>query len=412
MRLKTCRTPAVLPVAPGGPLYPYIEPFAESLLERGYSAATAKHKIQLLRKLDQWLDRRRIGIEQLGEDTTESFLGYIRGRGRNQHADPSTVRYLLGDLREAGVIPSPVVKHDVSPIYRTQTRFAEYLVDERGLSQSTVRHYTSELDGFLWWCFPSGAISLRDLSSADITQWVLHRARTVSPHSAQCTRTGLRSFLQFLHQRGEIAMNLAASIPPVANWTLALLPKYLTPADIELVLNTCKTDSAQGRRDLAVLLLLARLGLRAGEVVGLRLQDIDWNAGELTTRGKGGREDRLPIPVNVGKALATYLRHSRPSCVSQRVFLRLCAPHQGFAGSSIVTVIFQRALKCAGLNSSYRGAHLLRHSLDTRMLRGGASLAEIGGILRHRLPKTTAIYTKVDLAALRALAQPWLGGES
>ena len=188
---------------------------------------------------------------------------------------------------------------------------------------------------------------------------------------------------------------------------LASLPTYLSAAQVQKVLDGCDRATAMGRRDYAILLLLARLGLRAAEVVHMMLEDIDWDAGELVIRGKSRREDRLPLPEDVGKALAEYLRDGRPRCSSRRVFIRLSAPHQGFSSSVAICDVVRRALSRAGLNPAFKGAHLLRHSLATRMLRGGASMAEIGQILRHRLASTTEIYAKVDLTALRALAEPW-----
>jgi site-specific recombinase XerD len=204
-------------------------------------------------------------------------------------------------------------------------------------------------------------------------------------------------------------MDLAAVVPTVANHRFSGLPKFLTPDEIERLLHVCDLGTVAGRRDYAILLLLARLGLRAGEVVHMTLEDIDWDAGELVIRGKSRRENRLPLPVDVGKAFAQYLRHGRPRCCSRRVFIRLSAPHQGFSSSVAVCDVVRRALARAGLNPAFKGAHLLRHSLATRMLRAGASMGEIGQILRHRLANTTEIYAKVDLTALRALAEPWPG---
>jgi integrase len=190
------------------------------------------------------------------------------------------------------------------------------------------------------------------------------------------------------------------------------LPKYLPAQEVELLLESCDPKSLVQQRDHAILLLLARLGLRAGEIVQMTLEDIDWETGELTVRGKGGRADRLPMDREVGQALARYLRYGRPRCSSRRVFIRWHAPHRGLAGSAAIDAVVRRALKRAGLNPRLKGAHLLRHSLATRMIGRGASLSEIGQILRHQLPKTTALYAKVDLQALRALAQPWPGGEA
>ena len=188
------------------------------------------------------------------------------------------------------------------------------------------------------------------------------------------------------------------------------LPKSLEPDHVERLLEACPQDTPVGQRDYAILLLLARLGLRAGEVVHLELDDIDWEKGEISVRGKSIRHDRLPIPQDVGEALAKYLRYGRPRSPSRRVFIRMKAPRQGFAGSPAICDVVRRALDRAGLSPTRKGSHLLRHGLATRMLRGGASLAEIGEILRHQRPSTTEIYAKVDVAALRALALPWKGG--
>jgi site-specific recombinase XerD len=220
----------------------------------------------------------------------------------------------------------------------------------------------------------------------------------------------LRSFFRFLQQRGYISTDLARSIPAIARWSNAELPKFLSPQEVERLLQTCKGDDCTGQRNRAMLLLLARLGLRAGEIARMTLDDIDWEAGELTVNGKGGRQDRLPLPKDVGRSLARYLRQARPRCSSRRMFIRLHAPHLGLAGPATVDYVVGKALQSAGLSPKLRGAHLLRHSLATRMLRSGASLREIGEILRHQLPKTTAIYAKVEIAALRTITQAWPGG--
>ena len=233
----------------------------------------------------------------------------------------------------------------------------------------------------------------------------------MSLRRAQLITTALRSFFRFLYERGEIPTDLAASVLTVANWRLSDLPKFLEPEHVECLLGSCNRSAPTGRRDYAVLLLLARLGLRAGEVVHMTLDDIDWENGEITVRGKSLRHDRLPIPKDVGEALAGYLCH-RPRCSSRKVFLRIKAPRQGFVASSAIGDIVRRALVRAGLHPARKGCHLLRHTLAIKMLRGGASLAEIGEILRNELPRTTEIYTKVDVAALRALALPLKGGRA
>jgi site-specific recombinase XerD len=222
--------------------------------------------------------------------------------------------------------------------------------------------------------------------------------------------TALRSFFRYLLHRGAIATDLAGCVPAVPNWSLSTLPRFLPAAAVEKLLKCCDRKTAVGRRNHSILLLLARLGVRAGEVIKLSLDDIDWTSGQITIHGKGGRSAQLPLPADVGTALAAYLRRDRPSSASRRVFLRHRAPLTGFGNPSTLSSIVRRALKHAGIESAHTGAHVLRHSLATSMLRQGGSLDEIGELLRHQSPNTTAIYAKVDVAALQTLALPWPGG--
>jgi len=223
--------------------------------------------------------------------------------------------------------------------------------------------------------------------------------------------TAFRSFFRYLFQKGELQANLAAAVPTVADWRLSTVPKYLAPEEVKRMLEACNRRTASGRRDYAILLLLARLGLRAGEVVALQLDHIKWRAGEILVRGKGLFHDRMPLPSDVGKALASYLRRDRPACQTRRVFVCMKAPRRGFANPSTLTTIVRRALARADLHPTFKGAHLLRFSLATSMLRSGATMGEIGEVLRHRIPNTTEIYAKVDFDGLRSLAHPWpIGG--
>lgn len=262
---------------------------------------------------------------------------------------------------------------------------------------------------FLETRFRAGKICLKRVRGDDVAAFVVRDAAS-SPRRAQRTGGALRSFLGFLTQTGRTAVNLALSVPAVATWRLAELPQFLEPEQVEKLLGCCDRDTPMGRRDYAVLLLLARLGLRAGEIVLLSLENINWAAGEVLIRGKSAREDRLPLLPDVGQALADYLQRDRPACACRRVFIRMRAPHVGFSNSAAVWFMLQRALARTGLHPLHQGAHILRRSLATRMLRGGASLTQIGEVLRHQWTQTTEIYAKVDLAPLRALAQPWPGG--
>jgi site-specific recombinase XerD len=222
--------------------------------------------------------------------------------------------------------------------------------------------------------------------------------------------SALRSFFRYLRYRGDIATDLAACVPGIANWQFSSLPKFLQPHQVQQILNQYDRQTAKGRRDYAIVLLLARLGLRACEIVALTLDDIHWQVGEITIRGKAGRVARLPLPADIGRALATYLHKDRPACSTRRLFIRLKAPRRGFANSIAISTIVARALKQAGIDSPHTAAHLFRHTLATQMLRQGASLADISQLLRHQSFNTTILYAKVDFATLQTLAQSWPGG--
>ena len=271
-------------------------------------------------------------------------------------------------------------------------------------------NYLRSVRPFLAERYGTGPMRLDKLDADQVTSFVLRHARDGSPGGAQLMTTGLRSLLRYLWLHGQITSDLAACVPTVPSWRLTRIPISLNLQDVRRLLEACDQHTAVGRRDRAVLLLLARLGLRASEVATLMLDDVDWMAGEITIPGKGARRDKLPLPSDVGAALAAYARRDRPRCGTRRFFLRARAPHQGFSSFVAVSDIVARALGRAGLHPRQRGAHLLRHTAATQMLRRGASLAEIGDVLRHRRPDTTAIYAKVDLITLRAIAPHWPRG--
>jgi integrase len=292
---------------------------------------------------------------------------------------------------------------------RIEGAYTQYLVRERRLSRTTVHNYLWVVREFLSERYRSRQICLAELNSDAVTSFVLRYAANGSTAgTAQFVATGLRSFLRFLQIRGKIKRDLAACVPKVPSWRDTNVPVSLTAAEVRRVIGHCDRHTSAGQRDGAILMLLARLGLRAAEVGGLLLDDIHWAEGEITIRGKGGRRHRFPLPQDVGEALTLYLRSSRPRCQSRWVFVRLRAPFRPFAHpSAAIGSIVARALERGDLHPPQRGAHLLRHTAATRMLRRGASLAEIGEVLRHRSPMTTTIYAKVDLKALRSVAAPW-----
>jgi len=263
---------------------------------------------------------------------------------------------------------------------------------------------------FISHCFQDRKVRFEKLRAKDIIDFVLQDTSRRGRKDAQHTATGLRSFLGFLLQQGRITTNLAAAVPTVAGWPLSQLPRFLEAEQVEEVLRSCDRRTKVGKRDYAILLLLARLGLRSSEVVKLSLDDIDWRAGELLVRGKGDRIDKMPLLQDVGQALVAYLRMARPDSSCRRVFLRRFAPYEGLSGAGTLGGIVRTAMNRAHIQAPHRGAHVLRHSLATRMLGHGASLAQIGHVLRHQYVGSTQIYAKVDLNALRRLALPWPGG--
>ncbi len=392
----------------GNLLVPHLSSFAASLQEDGYAAFTMQSKLGLLADFAQWLGHRGISVRGLAERHATAFVGARQRKHRIHRGDRETLRQFLAHLRNRDVIPGPIGPIcDTSPLADILNRYERHLRSERGLVPATIVNYVPFARKFLVERFHRREFVLQRLQAADISAFVLRHAHTMSCRRAQLMTTAFRSFFRFLFQSGELQADLAPAVPAVADWRLSTVPKYLMPDEVERVVGSCNRQTSTGRRDHGILLLLARLGLRAGEIVALQLDDIDWRAGEILVRGKGLLHDRMPLPVDVGEALTSYLRRDRPACKTRRVFVCMKAPRSGFAGSSTVTTIVRRALERAGLCPAFKGAHVLRHSLATGMLRSGASMGEIGEVLRHRIPSTTEIYAKLDFEGLRSLAHPW-----
>ena len=385
----------------------HLDAFSTVVAPRGYAQSTIRSQLWLLADLGRWLKRKGLRVRDLRPSVTDAFLHRRRGASGLRRGSAATLRRFLEHLQTERVIPAPRPVIDRSALGRLQRRYDEYLRKERGLSPWTVYRNWFVVRRFLSERFGAGPIRLRRLRPAAVTHFLLHHLPRRPSRGAQLHVAALRSFFRFLFQEGETDRDLSAAVPTVRRWRLVDVPQYLTPTDVEHVLASCDRTVPVGRRDYAVLLLLARWGLRAGEVVRRELGDVDWRAGELTVRGKGLVHDRLPLPRDVGDALVAYLRTDRPSCTTRCAFVRLKAPHRGFHHPSTVSTIVRRALERAHLTPPIKGAHLLRHSLATGLLRHGASLPEIGEVLRHRSPNTTEIYAKVDLDGLRMLVRPW-----
>lgn len=395
-----------------GPLAPYIDGFAALLGREGYALTTVQQKCVVLVDLSRWLEGRGLPLDRLDEVQLSQFHADRHRRETVRRGDASTVQQLLGYLRGLGCVQALPRKVDSTPVGETVGSFERFLSSERGLSPATLMNYVPIVQRFLVERFGSSALHFDELRAADVHHFIIRHAQSGSLGRTKLVVTALRSFLRFLQQRGAIATDLAAAVPGVANWRMSHLPKTLPPKQVERLLASCDRSTPTGQRDYAILLLLARLGLRGGEVVAMTLDDLNWECGEIVVRGKGQRLTRLPLPLDVGAALADYLRHVRPACSTRRVFIRMCAPLRALRGPSAICCVVCRALKRAGLISEFKGAHLLRHSLATDLLRRGASLVEIGELLRHSHPTTTQIYAKVDIAALRAIGLPWPGAAS
>jgi site-specific recombinase XerD len=390
-----------------GPLASYLDAYLKQIEHQGFAPSSVPMQMYAIARFSRWLQTQQFDLQQVDEVAVERFLKRDSDSCRSGEAAP--LRRLLAMLREIGQTAAkpPQPRNDQQHL---MDEYQCYLLQERGLSEASLLNYVPFAEQLLLDRFGPSATDLSELTAKDVTKFLQNRARQLNPGRTKLLVTALRSFLRYLRHRGEISVDLAGCVPPVAAWSFSAVPKFLPAGTVQRVLDQCERDTPDGKRNYAVLALLARLGLRACEIVALSLDDIDWDNGRITIRCKGGRWAQLPLPADVGEAIAIYLRTGRPRCVCRQVFLRHRAPLRGFGDSVTVSTIVRRALIRAGIDSVRKGAHLFRHTLATDLLREGASLDEIGELLRHRSPNTTAVYAKVDLIALRTLALPWPGG--
>jgi len=401
----------VLARVPEGPLAAHISLFAESVREQGYAKSSIHRKVLLAACFSRWLKQRKARLRGITSDHAARYLRYRGQRVRLHPGDAAALRHLIDFLRRDGVVPAEKISTPrLTPAEECVRAYEQYLRETRALANATVINYLPFIRDFLKGRFGDGRVALSRLTACNVLGFVQSQARRLRLRRAKLMTCALRSFLQYTRFRGEVTVDLAAAVPVVANWSMPSIPRAIAADQVRQLLASIDRRAAIGRRDYAILLLLARLGLRSGEVAFLELDDIDWHAGRLCVRGKGGRRNELPLPAEVGKAVAAYLRRGRPDSSCRRVFLRAKAPICGFRGASGVGSIVRHSLQRAGVDAPTYGAHQFRHGLATEMLRQGSSLAEIGEVLGHRHPQTTKIYAKVDIKALRTLALPWPGG--
>ena len=391
-----------------GPLAPFADGFRAELDRLGYRLNSREYKVNEMSRLSRWLGGRGLGAGDLDDEVAGAFLADF-GKGRRKRATLLALEPLMGWLRLEGVIAGPAVPWR-GPADDLIDGYRRWMVTERGLAARTIGRYEETARRFLGARVRAagGGTGAEGLDAAAVTGFLLAEAgRGLSPGSLRGRVAELRSLLRYLYLAGVTGRPLAAAVPPVPGWKDTAVPARLAPEQVRALLDCCDRQTAAGMRDLAMLMLMARLGLRAAEVAGLRLADFGWRAAELTVLGKGRRSDRLPLPADVGEAVAGYLIHARPRGLAGEVFLTVVAPHRPLVPTGVSEMV-RRRCEQAGLGPVR--SHRLRHALATELLGRGFTLPEIGQVLRQRDLATTAVYAKVDYAALRTLALPWPAG--
>jgi len=412
---RTYESAAALVGRAVGPLASHLGPFVTSLTDQQHTASVICIKVRHALAFDRWLAKHAVVSADLSEAHVERYQHRIRRQ--HQHIRTETrrreryeVTQLLQFLRSRGVCPAARV--ETTAAAELAARYGQHLQDQQGLAATTIESYRTVAKRFLHERFGNGVVDLRTLRAGDVIAFVQRQTQCLQPPALKCVANAMRSFLRYAQYRGEVATSLAAAVPNVAAWTTTPpVPKAISPEHAQRAIDGCAPSTRAGLRDRAVLLLLARLGLRGHEIIALQLEDCDWDSGHLRVRSKSGREQLLPIPADVGAAIAAYLQRGRPKSKDRHLFLRSIAPVRGLMpGSDAIGTIVRHALQRAQVDAPHRGSHQFRHALAVRMLQGGASLSEIGEVLRHQSPQTTSIYARVDITALRSVVLPWPGG--
>ena len=388
-----------------GPLAPFVAGFELKLAEAGYAPGSAVTQVRLLAHLSRWLSANHLEVIDLTDRRIDEFFEARRARNCTWCVSPEALQPLLALLSELNVLPAsaPLVVGSAADVVLAE--FHRYLLDERGLAATTACAYVYRARRFVDGC-ALGA-QLAATTAGDVTRAVLMESATLSIGATQFFVAALRSFLRFCSMEGLIAADLSAAALPVTGRRPSSLPRGISSSDAKALLNSCDRGENVGRRDYAMIVMLLRLGLRATEVATLKLDDLDWRAAEVVVHGKGRRDGRLPLPVDVGEAIAAWLQHGRPKTTSREVFLSVQAPIMAL-GRGGVGAIVRSACVRAGVPQV--GPHRLRHTMATEMVNIGVPLAEISQVLRHRSLSSTAIYARVDLEGLRRIARPWPGG--
>jgi integrase/recombinase XerD len=395
---------------PEGPLATYLDQFARVLDGQGFERRGLGQQIRAVARFSRWLQSRQVSADAVTDEHVRNFLDDAAGQGFVRQGAAAALRRLLGFLRQLDICGAAPAPTPPTPVQQTVAAYRGYLRKELGLSVRTLIQYCPFAEAFLSDHFGCGPVDLGKLRGLDVIQFVRQQAARLSPARAKAATIALRSFLRYARYCGGTQLDLAGSVPTVANWSMTGIPRAIAPHHLRAVLASCRRDTPVGRRDYAILMLMARLGLRSSEIVSLTLDSIDWDASSIAVVGKGDQAAVLPLPAEVGEAIAEYLQWGRPANTDRALFLRANAPICGLGAGQTVGTIVGAAISRAGITTRSRGAHQFRHALATDMLRQGATLIEIGSLLRHRHPKTTGIYAKVDFDALRPLSLPWPEG--
>ena len=395
---------------PVGPLVPWLNGFAEALGAQKFSHRTIQDGLRWVVHFSKWLEQQQIKVSGLSCEDVARYVQTrpLRSERRNMRAP---LRRLVEYLRQVGVIEREELPRPPTPAERCVQDYVQYLREQRGLAEATIVYYSFHAGNFLRYLFGHGEVVLPKLNAADVLAFLRHAtARVTSRRSKALVAGSLRAFLRYAHGREEGMPNLAIQVPKVASWPITSVPRAIAADQVQKLLKSVDRNTSVGRRDYAMLLLLSRLGLRAGEITSLTLDDVDWRAGTLTVTLKGGRRSVYPLTEEIGEAIADYLQTGRPESDDRQVFLQVKAPFRPFRRGCGLADIVRSRVERAGVDAPTRGTHQFRHGLATQMLRKGVSLSEIGDVLGHRQADTTRIYAKVDIGALRTLAQPWPGG--
>ncbi len=393
-----------------GPHGQLVERYAMRLVGDGLVGHGVWRCFNVVGGLLNWIASHDGALAELDEHAVEQYLRHRAGKQSIQPGDRSALKRWLSVLREEGAI-APAVLPPLTSHDRIFNEFGAYLRTERGLTPKSIVRHLPTIRRFLHEVCPAGDGDLCKISQEEVIRYIERHAQDWSPDTGKAMCSSLRTFLRYLHHHGLNPRALADCVPSIRRWKLATLPTFLTAAQVQRALDGCERGTPMGRRDYAILMMLAKLGLRAGEVATLTLDDIDWRTGEILVRAKGRQRARMPIPPDVGAAIVAYLRNGRPTSSCRQLFIRTLAPHVGFASGCAITMIAKMALDRVGIGGcAHRGAHIFRHSLATELLRSGATLTQIGQLLRHKSHDTTRIYAKVDIEALRTLSLPWPGG--